>query len=150
MSVLSNAQGQPAQGRPSLLNAISQWLRNWTRSRAESWEMQCCGAEDAEQIARDLGVSLPDLRRLARQGPDAADLLLKRMAALDLDRNEVARVEPQTFKDLQRVCTMCGSHRRCARDLARSAADPAWESYCPNLTTLKALDAMPWASRNEW
>jgi hypothetical protein len=45
---------------------------------------------------------------------------------------------------------MCRSHRRCKRDLAHDAADPAWEDYCPNAATLKALNAMPWRSRAEW
>jgi len=36
------------------------------------------------------------------------------------------------------------------RDLARDATDPGWQDYCPNVTTLKALDAMPWLSRREW
>src|SRR5262249_2242005 len=73
----------------------------------------------------------------------------RRMAALDLDRNEVSRTEPRTFQDLQRVCTMCNHHRRCSRDLARDSADPAWEDYCPNAATLMALNALPWRARTE-
>jgi Family of unknown function (DUF6455) len=88
--------------------------------------------------------------RLANLGPDSADLLLRRMAALDLDRNEVSRTEPRTFQDLQRVCTMCNHHRRCRGDLARDADDPAWHDYCPNAATLMALDALPWRARSEW
>ena len=42
----------------------------------------------------------------------------------------------RTFQDLQRVCAMCESHRRCARDLARDSAIPAWKDYCPNAATL--------------
>jgi hypothetical protein len=45
---------------------------------------------------------------------------------------------------------MCKSHGRCARDLARDANDPAWESYCPNCQTLEALNELPWASRSEF
>jgi hypothetical protein len=77
-------------------------------------------------------------------GPEAADLLARRMAELNLDKNEVAAVVPRTLQDLQRVCTMCESHRQCARDLGRDPAGRAWEDYCPNVAVLKMLNALPW------
>ncbi len=130
--------------------AISTWWRNWTRSGSALLELKCCGEDEVERMAKDIGVSASELRRLARLGPDSADLLLRRMAALDLDRNEVSRTEPRTFQDLQRVCTMCDSKRRCKRDLACDSADPAWQDYCPNAATLMALNALPWRARGEW
>src|SRR6516164_6362996 len=63
---------------------------------------------------------------------------------------EVERTEPRTFQDLQRVCTMCNHHRRCRGDLACHADDPAWHDYCPNASTLTALNALPWRARSEW
>jgi hypothetical protein len=134
----------------SPIKAISQWWRNWIRSSSELMELKCCGEAELERMAKDVGVSVAELHRLASRSPDSADLLLRRMAALDLDRNEVSRVEPRTFQDLQRVCTMCENRRRCARDLARNSADPAWEDYCPNAGTLMALNALPWRARAEW
>jgi len=106
--------------------------------------------DDAECIAKDLGVSTAELYRLARSDSKGADLLLQRMAALDLDCKEVARLEPATMHDLQRLCTLCSRRKRCARDLARTPLDPMWKDYCPNVATLLALDAMPWAARREW
>lgn len=76
--------------------------------------------------------------------------MFRRMAALDLDGKEVEPAHPENFRDLQRICTMCESHRQCARDLARDTGDSKWENYCPNVDTLKALNALPWASRREW
>jgi hypothetical protein len=113
-------------------------------------ELKCCGEDEVERIAKDVGVSPAEFRKLVSRSPDAADLLLRRMAALDLDRNEVSRTEHRTFQDLQRVCTLCDSRRRCARDLARDSANPGWQDYCPNASTLMALDALPWAARREW
>jgi len=72
------------------------------------------------------------------------------MAALGLDPVEVSKIESQTFRDLQRVCSFCRSHRRCLRDLARDPGKPEWKDYCPNVETLMALDTMPWPSRREW
>lgn len=142
MSVLPDGQ----KGR-SPFGAILRWWRD--RARDPAAELKCCGDEEVERIARDVGVSATELRTLAKRGPGAAGLLLRRMAALDLDRNEIARTERGTFQDLQRVCTMCESKRRCARELARDSADPAWKDYCPNAATLIALNALPWAARRE-
>lgn len=134
--------------RRSPIEAILQWWRDWSGEGSVA-ELKCCSEEDVKRIARDVGVCADELRRLASLGPESADFLLRRMAALDLDQNEVLRIEPQTFHDLQRVCTLCESHRRCARDLARDSASPAWEDYCPNAATLMTLSALPWATRRE-
>lgn len=139
-----------AQKHRSPVEVISEWWRDWTRSSSVSSELTCCAEDEVERIARDVGISAAELRKLAHHGPDAADLLLRRMAALDLDRDEVSQTERRTFQDLQRVCTMCESKRRCARDLARDSDDPAWADYCPNVATLKMLNALPWAARREW
>jgi hypothetical protein len=138
-----------ASKRPSPLEwAASRW-RAWTEGAAAA-PLGCCDEGELVRLARDVGLSSAELRDLARLGPGSADLLLRRMAELDLDRAEVERTQPATFHDLQRVCMLCAHHRRCLRDLSHNAADPAWERYCPNVATLKALDAQPWASRSEW
>ena len=126
-------------------DAILQRCRDWARSGPES-ELECFGDAEVARIAKDVGVSASELRTLATFGPEAADLLLRRMTALDLDRNEITRIEPQTFHDMQRVCIMCEHHRRCARDFARDPASDAWKEYCPNAATLIALNALPWAA----
>jgi hypothetical protein len=135
--------------RSSPVDAVLRWWHKWT-STPDSSELRCCAESEVLQIARDLNVSVAELHTLARLGPHSADLLLRRMAQLDLDRKEVVRSLPGTFHDLQRVCALCRYHRRCLRDLDRNPSDPSWESYCPNVETLKALNAMPWAARTEW
>jgi glycerol-3-phosphate dehydrogenase len=135
--------------RRSPIEVVQQWWQAWT-SNGPALANPCCSAEsEVERIAIDIGMSAAELRRLISQGPEAADLLLRRMAALDLDHKEVAQVEPKTFRDLQRICTMCESHRQCARHLSRDAGNSAWENYCPNVATLKALNAMPWSWQRE-
>jgi hypothetical protein len=132
----------------SPIRAILHWCQEYTTDRAI--DMETCGKSEVEHIAKDIGVAPAELICLARSGPDAADLLVRRMAALDLDRAEVRRVAPRALQDMQRVCTLCSKHRRCAHDFARNQVDPAWKRYCPNVETLMALDAMPWAARSEW
>ena len=133
----------------SPIQAISRWWRDWTEGGATS-ELRCCGEEEIARMAQDAGVSVAEFRKLSSLGPEGADLLLRRMEAIDLDPKEVSQTERRTLQDLQRVCAMCESHRRCARDLAHDSENPVWEDYCPNSSTLKALNKMPWSSRREW
>jgi hypothetical protein len=135
--------------RGSSIEAILQWI--WDRSRSNGLsELLSRGEEEVERIAKDTGVSVSEFRKLAGLGPNAPDLLERRMTALDLDPTEVSATAPQTFRDMQRVCSFCEHHRRCLRDLARDHAVPAWKDYCPNALTLMALDKLPWESRREW
>jgi len=131
------------------IRAILQWIRD--RSRSDDLnDLQACGEKEVERMARDAGLSAGEFRALASLGPNAPNLLERRMAVLDLDLVEVSAFEPQTVQDLQRVCSFCESHRRCLRDLARNPSNSAWKDYCPNAVTLMALDALPWTSRREW
>ena len=140
------AQGKQSQ---SQLQSILAWCRAWFKGNSES-DFGCCSEAEIERMARDVRMSVSELRALAKKGPEAADLLLRRMAALDLDPKEVAWLEPAAFRDMQRVCTLCKSHRRCAWDFARRAPVSTWERYCPNTSTLEALNGMPWTARREW
>lgn len=135
--------------RRSPVQVVQQWWQAWT-SNGPALANPCCSAEsEVERIAIDIGMSAAELRRLASLGPEAADLLVRRMAALDLERKEAAQTQPQIFRDLQRVCTLCENHRQCARDLLRDSSDSAWEDYCPNVATLKALNAIQQSSQRD-
>jgi hypothetical protein len=117
---------------------ISAWWRNWTRFDPVT-NPTCCLDGEVERLANDIGMPVTEVRRLAKEGPEAADLLLQRMAALKLDRKKIGQLEPQTFRDLQRVCTLCESRRQCSLDLTLELANSHWESYCPNVATLRTL-----------
>ena len=127
---------------------ISLWWRDWT-SQGPVLDPLCCAEGEVERIAKDIGLPAAEVRRLARLGPGSADLLLRRMEALKLDPKKVTQAEPQLFRDLERVCSLCESRRQCSRDLARELNNQEWEDYCPNIATLKMLNAMPWAARVE-
>jgi uncharacterized protein YjiS (DUF1127 family) len=127
--------------RPSSLRRFARWWRNWNGRRRAILDLEACGSAEVERIARDVGVSRADLSILAGKWPDAADLLYWRMNEVHLDRKEVTQLEPDVMRDLQRVCTVCGSKRRCEHELAKYPSDPAWQRYCPNATTLSALVA---------
>jgi hypothetical protein len=133
----------------AILKRWSDWIMR-QRALSELSELKCYAEEEVERIANDAGVSVAEIHKMVERGPDAANLLLRRMAALDLDRNEVARIEPQVFQELKKNCALCDSRRRCARDFAHNSSDPVWEEYCPNAGTLLALNVLPWMSRREW
>jgi hypothetical protein len=133
-----------------MIDGIKQWWRTWRGANSSLSGLICCGEYEVERMARDLGMPVSELRKVAAHGPEAADLLVRRMAVLNLDKDEIAATAPSTLQDLQRLCTMCQSHRQCARDLARDPAGAAWEDYCPNVAMLKLLDSLPWTKRAEW
>jgi hypothetical protein len=132
----------PQKVRWSVLSAVAQWWRRWTRARSNLFELDSCDPDQVERIARELGMSVSELRVVVRHGRDGADLLRRRMAALDLDLDELGRSEPATLRDLQRLCTMCRSRGRCARDLARKTSDQDWRDYCADAATLDMLSAL--------
>jgi hypothetical protein len=132
----------PVETFPSL-NSVMVAYCNWVRKR--KLIRQCrlrlneCDSYEVARIAKEVGLSPSELCSMARLGPDAARLLLDRMTALSLDAEVVAKNEPSTMRDLQRLCSSCESKKRCKHDLERD--DPDWRQYCPNSGTLAALQS---------
>jgi hypothetical protein len=78
-------------------------------------------------------------------GSGAFDLLLMRMEALQLEPDEVRRIESGVYAELAGTCAKCKSKDRCEQDLGSAGAvEHDWERYCPNAATLSALAALPW------
>ena len=127
------------QSSDSLFSALGRWWQNWKDSRAHIAELGNFTPKELHDIARDAGATTQELRALAGKWPDSADLLTRRMAALGLNTAELARTQPATSNDLKKLCSLCASKRPCEHDLVKDAANPAWNEYCPNATTLTAL-----------
>jgi hypothetical protein len=127
----------------SWIAAAGDWLRRYRLKRQSQRFFDTCDQQEVMLIATDIGISPRDLRRLVKHGPDAAKLLLRRMAALHLDPEVVSATEPGVMRDLQRLCSTCASQRRCKRDLDRDPDNSVWQHYCPNEPTLDALQQAP-------
>jgi hypothetical protein len=125
--------------RSGMFGRFAAWWGNLRAGRAGLDELQNCG-DEVGHVARDVGLTRHDLYTTAAKRPDAADQLKQRLEALHMDRAALLRAEPMVVRDLERVCTVCGSKRQCERDLARHPDDPAWRTYCPNAHTLEALE----------
>jgi|GraSoiStandDraft_30_1057271.scaffolds.fasta_scaffold567444_2 hypothetical protein len=128
--------------RPSLFASILAWCNNRVRAIAPSAGERLTAAQTSDVVA-DAGPSgeAPDLPHYSYD----ASLLFRRMAALQVDRDELASDDPLLFRELQALCTLCRSKERCVLDLAQECvelANPAWREYCPNATTLNALGAV--------
>ena len=130
-----------AEPKLSYFLAISQWWRNRIGNRVGRAELECCDRRDLQRLAQEVGVNSQELRVLAGKWPESADLLVRRMAALQLDAGEIARSQPSVSNDLKKLCALCMSKGRCERDLFRDSHNPVWQEYCPNTTTLTALGA---------
>jgi hypothetical protein len=126
-----------------VLDAIAGWINKYRNMRGAHDELEHCSQEDVMQIAKDLGVSVSDLRGLAAKGPGAADTLHKMLLALSVDPQDVAKADPAAMRDLQRLCVVCGQKRRCQHELARGTAAEHFREFCPNAYTLDALFKLP-------
>jgi hypothetical protein len=106
------------------------------------------GPAEAARIAHDIGLGgAAELRVLAGKWPDSTDLLSRRMRQINLDAAKIVQVEPQVVRDLERVCTLCASKRRCSRDFVKGQSASSWQAYCLNTMTLRALTADAGRSR---
>jgi len=112
----------------------------WRERRAAMAELAGCPPDEVNRMAGELGLCPGELRDLVAQGPNAADLLTKRLRVLGIDPADPALLEMK--KDLQRSCSFCDSKRACARDLAADPQSSAWAGYCPNEAALSALVAL--------
>lgn len=94
----------------------------------------------ADQLARDVGVTPYDLHRLSKLGTDAANLLYDRLAIEGLDAQQIENHHPKVMKDLQRTCSYCSDKRRCEQGMKNTEkSGEDWKSYCPNATTIDYL-----------
>jgi hypothetical protein len=81
--------------------------------------------------------------------PDAYDrppgLMVRRMARLGLDSQDLRRAEPLQFQKLQANCLSCPCPELCALALMDETIDCGWQewrNYCPNATELSLLSAV--------
>jgi hypothetical protein len=101
--------------------------------------------DEIEQLAQECGIAACDLRTLAMLGIHGAHLLRCRMLILRVDPDRYSNFEPANFRELQRNCSACTNHRRCALDLKHDLTDPTradWQDYCPNVAMLKMLSSL--------
>jgi uncharacterized protein YjiS (DUF1127 family) len=74
---------------PTFVRLLTRWWRSWIPRRTAVAELSSLGSREIQRIAGDLGVSGAELRVLAGKWPDSAELLSRRLAALDIDEHRL-------------------------------------------------------------
>ena len=120
-----------------LLSGFVAWTRSLSSRFKRSRELRSLDPQELRSIARDLGVTVPELFRLSSQGADIEWLLEKRLAEMGLSESLMRARHPKVLRDLNRVCGNCASAQRCASDFAQNKSGRS--TYCPNTQTLEAL-----------
>jgi len=123
----------------NVIAPIAEWWRRHATIQENLADLGAFGPAEMARMAQDVGIAPSDLRELARHCSDAADLLDRRLEALGLAASGLAATAPAELRDMERLCTLCQSKGRCARDLAADPSDPVWRQYCPNEQTMVAL-----------
>jgi hypothetical protein len=115
--------------------ALGRWWSDWNAARA----YHALGSDLKESLARDAGIPLDMLSRIASRGKSAGQELPRLLRALDLQPGDVRQRHPDVVRDMQAVCSTCAVVRRCRRDLARQVSRATFQTYCPNAQTIAAL-----------
>ena len=132
-------QTQASNPFVDLLHRVAEAARAIWRRNISANEVARLGTQETTCLARDLGISTSDLRVLAGQDKNAADLLVRRMMILGLDP---AKLDLAVMRDLQRCCSMCRDKQLCIHELEDKPREvSSWPKYCPNENTLAALTA---------
>lgn len=123
-------------------SAIARVLGWWSSTR-ERWarlaELQELSSDELGRVAADFGVSPAELLEVSSRHDYTPELLERRLAALNLDPEEIRLLSPLLLRDLQRTCATCAERQRCKDDMNESPLAAGWESYCPNSGTLRTL-----------
>ncbi|HVQ80514.1 MAG TPA: hypothetical protein VMS82_11275 [Pseudolabrys sp.] len=122
-----------------LLHAVAGWINKHRVMDGVRDELGQCSPEEARQMAKDLGVTVGDLRGLAAKGAGAANALPKMLTALSVDSQALTDGDPAVVRDLQRTCLLCDHKSRCRRELAEGSAAQHFRDFCPNAYTFDAL-----------
>src|ERR1019366_5851192 len=122
----------------SVFETFRGWLHNRKLFRQCRQRLDAFDKNEIARIARDVGLSSHDLREMTGVGPRPAERVGGGMEAVYLHADALAKSEPSTMRDLQRLCSSCVSKKRCQRDLLLVPDDPMWRHYCPNADTLDA------------
>src|SRR5687768_8217189 len=103
----------PRNDRRKMFSAIAQCWRRWTGTDLSPIKNEFSEPNEIKDGAEAARLSTPELLSLSSQGLYGSNLLERRMAALNLDPEELARSEPALYRGLQRLCTSCRSPMRC-------------------------------------
>jgi len=119
------------------------WLAGQQQDQAVIWSAILVGAFVFGLAWLELIAQWWKIRGIAGKG--AGILLVRRMAALDLDPCELRLLDPALMRHMQRQCTVCDEREYCLQDLTSGSAlqdREDWRDYCPNAFALEMLSGL--------
>lgn len=117
---------------------IGRWLDRVVNLFSLS-ELKRLDREQVSELAREVGVTSEQLISMEAAGTGSAAQLSKRLHCLDLEEKQLPLTDWAALRDMQRVCSVCGTKWQCEQDLRDRPNDPRWLQYCPNAETLRGL-----------
>ncbi|HVY00098.1 MAG TPA: hypothetical protein VHA55_09960 [Pseudorhodoplanes sp.] len=120
-----------------MLDKIRNWWSRWRPDWRGVSEINACAPFDLDRIARDLQMTVSELRQVAASGN--SELLFSRLRERGID---VKTIDPDVLHDLQRCCGICLNKALCAHELEDGPIAARWPAYCPNQVTIDALTLM--------
>ncbi len=90
-------------------------------------------------VADDCGLSVHQLQRFLKHGPNAADELYATMSALGIDVAKVRASYRGTLRDMQVVCVDCSVKEICRTNLSAFSVSRRVHHYCENAWTFQLL-----------
>jgi uncharacterized protein YjiS (DUF1127 family) len=136
MELGMNTESRPYPVVQNLIDSLAAWLKH----RRELSEMRALDRTNLDRIANDLRISSDDLEELVRHGEHSSDELPEMLAQLGIDELRLAKAYPLLLRDMERVCGLCRDKAHCHSELAAGTAAGSYQEYCPNATTIEALD----------
>jgi len=118
-----------------VIDGVANFIARQSRRLASSRELDALTPAEVSSIARDLKVSKSSLRELAAQEREP-HLLVRMLGSLHKKMPSSGDV---LTRDMQAVCSLCGSKGRCNRELATGTAAANYRKFCPNAFNLDLL-----------
>ncbi len=137
MSAIESGRKRTPLAAPAA--ALGRWWRKQRDIRRSLTRLDQCDDREVAHMASDVNLTVGDLRAALQRAPEEAKLLLRRMAVLGLDSEGLARQEAGVMRDLERLCAICPTKKRCLKELKQDPQNPAWREHCLNEWTLIAL-----------
>lgn len=121
------------------LARFAAWFAGWCRDGAPAAGLSAGPAREVAHAGDQLRLSRISRERIVRGEPAVARLLHRRLKALGVESEALARLAASVRHDLERICAFCADRGVCVQDLDEEPDDPRWQDYCPNAPTLAAL-----------
>lgn len=138
-TVDTSTSHEGAERVATAIGTIAAWLSNAMPHGRD--DLSQCDPQEIESIARDIGLSVPELARAVAGSNGSTAEITRLLAAVALDAKALSTAEPAVMQDLSRLCANCGDKRRCNHDLEVGVAAETYHDYCPNAYTIEALVA---------